>query len=212
MMDRKKVNQLKHSIDENKRINYKILSEISLLKENIIKGEEENQKGLEILEKSLDDKKIKEFEFQKKFWAYNDELINKRKIEKKKKEEFENSILVLESLKKQLNDRKSFYIQKIQEFNQLKKHKEDMEKSGSFVAMLKSQNMVHEDKKKNVRENSHNSEAQKSNHKNPQEDKSNDVSLSYIYRERKSSILVQNTQKTSSVNKEIKSQTCYPCN
>lgn len=209
MLDEKKINSLKVSIDENKEQNVLIWEEIHEIEQNIKKSAEENKKGLEILEKNFEEKKLTEFQLQQNFRALSDEFSKMKKKEKTMKDQYELEKANFEMMRKLLEDKKSFYLQKVQEFAQLKRHKEEMEKSESFVSMIKSKSLLSGEKKSHISNflGDHNKIA---NSKNTQDEKNNENSLSYSYRERKSSLLMNNNRK-SSVNKELPKKKCYPC-
>lgn len=210
MLDKKKINSLKFSIDDNKQQNVLIWEEIHEIEDNIKKSAEENKKGLEILEKNFEDKKLMEFQLQQKFRGLSDEFSKMKKKEKTIKDQFELEKANLDMMRKHLEDKKSFYLQKVQEFAQLKKHREEMEKSESFVSMMKSKSLLSGEKKSHISNFLENSNKSPIN-KNNQDEKNNENSISYSYRERKSSLLMNNNHKNS-INKELPKKKCYPCN
>jgi len=219
-LDEKKINNLKEKIPENKMANTRISAEIDEIKRKVEEEADDKLKVIKNLEICLSKQKITEMELRQKWRGINEESSIQKKNENKTKQEFEENKLKYEQAKKALEDKKNFYLSKLQEYAQLKKHREDMEKSESFVSMMKSlykpqilSNNYCKPRESNQNDNTTTIKSQFSGEKtNKSKDNLNDDSNTYSYSERKSSLLMNYAQAKAQINKNvIQKNKCYPC-
>lgn len=203
----KKIDNFKLKIEENKTLKISIMKETSEIKEKAEKEYKEQNKAIEALEKTLESKKILEFETFQRLKAISEEFQGKKKEEKQRKQEFEEISKITEYRRKQLLEIKASYDQKLHEFQQLKKHQENLERSESFISMIKSRSL--NSNEKNINTEIHTNEKKTSTNK-----KSNieNIERSYSYKERKSSILAKENSKEKGFHSEVKGGIiqCYP--
>ena len=229
MLAEKRIDNLREDIEKNKTWNVVLIKEIADIRLKSEKEHQEQKKGLDTLEKTAEGKQLQEFDLQQKLKYLREELQIKKKEEKTFKQDLEESQRKTEGLRKKAIEAKMTFSQKIQEFQQLKKHREDMERSESFVSMMKSKSLQSHEKRtvlnNNINEGNANksildaSERKTTGQKNSK--KSNNFencennSLERSYKERKSSILnpesAKKLHKNTNVTKEIKGCYPYPC-
>ena len=228
MLAEKRIENLREDIDKNKTWKVVLIKEIGEIRLKSETDHQEQKKGLDSLEKTMEGQKLQEYDFQQKLKYLREELQSKKREEKAAKQELDETQRKTEGLRKKVTEAKLTFSQKIQEFQQLKKHREDMECSESFVSMMKSKSLQSHERKtvlnNNINEGNANkslldaSERKTTGQKNSK--KSNiyencENSLERSYKERKSSILnpesAKKLHKNTNVTKEIKGCYPYPC-
>lgn len=228
MLSEKRIENLREDIEKNKTWKAVLIQEISDIRLKSETGHQEQKKGVDTLEKTMEAKKLQEFDCQQKLKYLREELQSKKREEKTAKEELEDTQRKTEGLRKKVTEAKLNFTQKIQEFQQLKKHREDMEGSESFVTMMKSRSLQSHERRtvlnNNINEGNNNkslldaSERKTTGQKNSKKSNNNENcenSIERSYKERKSSILnpesAKKPHKNTNVTKEIKGCYPYPC-
>ena len=170
-----------------------------------------------------------EKDYISKIKLINEEYLLKKQDLKKIKQKYDNFKNEHISVKKSLEEKKAEFISKLQEYARLKKHREDMEKSESFVSMLKSKSLISPEiiNKTQISplndminsNNNENSSKKDISVRSTSPNKNNEIidkkinNNSVSYQERSTSLLENKGRKKSSVNKSlITDKKCYPCN